>query len=85
MSRLKVRRVGEGLHPSEVVVAVATADGPEEEVAVDSRSLSGDTLEVGHPISRSEDRVLVELPRETMRGAWRVWVPADALTEDRSA
>jgi hypothetical protein len=81
MSRLKVRRVGEGLHPSEVVFAVATADGPEEEVTVDSRSLSGDTLEVGHPISRSEDRVLVELPRETMRGAWRVWVPADALTE----
>lgn len=82
---MKVRRVGEGLHPSEVVVAVVTADGTEEEVAVDSGSLSGNTLEVGHPISRADDRVLVELPRETMRGSWRLWVPADALTGEHAS
>ena len=85
MSRVKVRRLSEGLHPSEVVVTVVTADGSEEEVSVDSGSLSGDTLDVGHPISKDQGRVLVELPRETARGFWRLWVPTDALTEEHAA
>ncbi len=47
---------------------------------LDRRSVSDDlTIEVGHPITRREDRSLVELPRETARGCWRVWVPNDAL------
>jgi hypothetical protein len=85
MSRVNVRRLGEGLHPSEVVVTVVTAEGVEEEVSVHSGSLSGDTLEVGHPISKAQGRVLVELPRETARGFWRLWVPADAVTEEQAA
>lgn len=80
MAKLKVTRLGDGLHSSEVIVAVWTADGPREEVMLDRRSVSKDlTIDVGHPIARREDRSLVELPRETARGSWRVWVPNDAL------
>mgnify|MGYP000713441602 CR=1 FL=1 len=81
MPRLRVRQIGEGLHPSEVVVAVTTVDGTQEEVLVDNQSLRGDALEIGYPIATEGDRVLVELPRETARGSWRLWVPASALLE----
>jgi len=85
MLRVKVDRVREGQHPSEVVVSVATADGAREEVIVDIRSLRDDTLEVGYPVGRDRGRVLVELPRETLRGIWRVWVPAESLVGDAAA
>lgn len=81
MPRLKVRRIGDGLHPSEVVVAVTTVDGALEEVLVDNQSLSNDALEIGYPVATEGDRSLVELPRETARGSWRLWVPTSALTE----
>jgi len=81
---VKVRIVVDGMderartlpmHPSEVIVAVTDADGHDEEVIVDRRSLSGESLGIGHPVGRDGDRLLVELPRETAGGAWRVWVP----------
>lgn len=77
--RVKVRQVGEALHPSEVVVQVKTADGAEN-LAVDKRSLGKDsTLSVGAPLGQNGDLWLIELPRETMRGGWRVWVKGSAL------
>ena len=83
--RVKVQEVGAGLHPSEVVVQVKTVTGSEN-LVVDKRSLENGTLAVGSPIARKGDQWLVELPRETMRGAWRVWVKRGALTyEDREA
>jgi hypothetical protein len=81
MFRIKIQRVGQGSHPSEVVVAVTTADGAREELVVDDRSLRNDTLGVGFPVGRQDDRWLVELPRETLRGLWRVWVRQDAIVE----
>jgi hypothetical protein len=44
--RLKVKKVrGEGSHPSELVVAIETADGEQERLVIDKRSLDGgDTL-----------------------------------------
>lgn len=82
MARVKVSEVGEGLHPSEVVVAVATNDGTEN-LVVDRLSLKNGTIEVGHPIRQQGDLYLVELPRETMSGSWRVWVHSDdILLED---
>ena len=41
MCRVKVRTVGVGQHPSEAVVAITTADGKQEELIVDKRSLEG--------------------------------------------
>jgi len=81
MPRLQVRRIGEGLHPSEVVVEVTTVDGAQEEVLVDNQSLRDDALEIGYPVATDGDRALVELPRETARGSWRLWVPTSAMEE----
>lgn len=78
MMRVKVERVGGGLHPSEVVVAVETKTG-REELSVDGRSLQDSSqdssLEIGWPVGQDETHYLVELPNETFRGFWRVWVP----------
>jgi hypothetical protein len=79
MLRLKVETVCEGQHPSEVVVSVTTADGQSEQLVVDTRSLKDNTVEVGYAVGRDNDRFLVELPRETSRGLWRLWVPKDSL------
>jgi hypothetical protein len=74
MYRVKVRTVGDGQHPSEAVVSVNTADGKQEELIVDKRSLEEGWLRVGYPLRSHSGQFLIELPRETMRGAWRVWV-----------
>jgi hypothetical protein len=85
MLRLKVERIREGQHPSELVVAVTTADGQREELIVDQRSLTGDTIEIGYPVGSEKNRLLVELPRETLRGLWRVWVGQDDVTKGVAA
>lgn len=81
MMRLIVEEVGRGLHPSEVVVAVKTADG-QQRLVVSSRSLQKGSISVGWPLGERDDATLVELPRETQSGAWRVWVPKDQLVEE---
>jgi hypothetical protein len=75
MYRVKVRMVGTGQHPSEVIVAVTLPDGKQEELIVDQRSVEGEALRIGYPLRHHEGQYLIELPRETMRGSWRVWVP----------
>jgi hypothetical protein len=87
MLRVKVRQVRDGLHPNEVVVAFDNAEGTQETLVVDRRSLRGDTIRVGYPVGsdQANGRLLVELPRETMRGQWRVWVPSDSLVKDEAA
>lgn len=85
MARIKVRQVGNGLHPSEVVVEVRAAEGERERLVVDRRSLRDDTLGVGYPVGQDHDRLLVELPRETQRGLWRVWVSPELVVEDAAA
>jgi hypothetical protein len=80
MMRLKVEEVGKSLHPNEVVVAVRTTDGPER-LVVSRRSLVEGSVEVGWPLGSEGDLFLVELPRETQTGAWRVWVPKEQLIE----
>jgi hypothetical protein len=77
--RIKVTTIGRGLHPSEVVVQVKTTGGVEN-VVVDKRSLQSGKIDVGAPLARRGDEWLVELPRETMRGAWRIWVKRSLLS-----
>jgi hypothetical protein len=79
MYRVKVRTVGDGQHPSEAVVSVTTAEGRQEELIVDKRALEGGTLRVGYPLKRQAGQFLIELPRETTGGAWRVWVRENQL------
>jgi hypothetical protein len=81
--RIKVQEIGVALHPSERVVEVKTATG-KERLIVDRRSIENGTLSVGSPISRSGELWLVELPRETMAGVWRIWVKSNALVNEPS-
>ena len=86
MYRVKVRTVGAGQHPSETVVAVTTADGKQEELIVDKRrSLEGGSLRIGYPLRSQAGQFLIELPRETMRGSWRIWVRENELEQERAA
>jgi hypothetical protein len=85
MAQIKVDEVRKGQHPSEVVVAVKTADGSSERVIVDRRSIRDGMLEIGYPVGYDRDRLLIELPRESVRGVWRVWVPRDAVTQKAAA
>ena len=74
--RLQVTQVSEGPGPGEVVVEIMTASGITEEVVLHIRSIEADMIEIGFPILHSEDKSLVELPRESTSGRWRVWVPS---------
>lgn len=83
MMRLKVEKIGEGLHPSEYVVGVRTKGGTEE-LVLDPRSIQGDTVVIGWPVGSEGGYQLVELPRPTSRGARRVWVKKEDLIPDRA-
>ena len=83
MRRIKVRIVGEGFHPSEVLVSIPTAEGGEEKLVVDRRSIEeNESIEIGYPIAKTADSFLVELPTETVRGMWRIWIPQSSLIEE---
>jgi hypothetical protein len=72
--KVKISKRSQGLHPSEVVVTVRTTDG-DQSLVVDRRSiLQGDFLAIGFPVGEEGQNSLVELPRETSTGCWRVWV-----------
>jgi len=83
MTRLKVEKVGEGLHPGELVVSVRTKDGPDEMV-IDCRLLRHDSVQVYRLVQLGAETGFsrVELPRETSRGTRLVWVRTDDLVDD---
>jgi hypothetical protein len=81
MMRLKVEKVGQGLHPSEFVVSVNTKDGPVSLVVEPSVIDAEGTVNVGWPVATQGNLFLVELPRETMNGSWRVWVADKELKQ----
>jgi hypothetical protein len=84
MMLLKIKKLGEGLHPSEIFVSVETKSGPEQ-VAVDAKALRNGTLPIGWPVGRTGSFLLVELPRPTVSGIRRVWVRKEELIPDRTA
>jgi hypothetical protein len=73
--RVKVRAVGTGSRPNDVVVEVTTVVGPQRMVT-DRNSVETGSLSVGYPLQRDDGFVLVALPRQTDNGSYRVWVPA---------
>lgn len=77
---LKCRLLGEGPGPSEIIVEITTWDG-NEEVVVSSTQIRDNHLEIGSVIGVQEKFALVELPRETTSGKWRVWVPQSEILE----
>ena len=82
MMRLKVEKIGEGLHPSEIVVSVKGKDGPTALVLDPSIIFEDGTVNVGWPVATNGNLFLIELPRETMNGSWRIWVPGEELKSE---
>jgi hypothetical protein len=83
--RMKVREIGPGLHPSEVVVEVRTVNGAER-LVVDRGSIPDKTLFVGwRPLGQKNGQWLIELPNETMSGTWRVWVKRNEILSETQA
>jgi hypothetical protein len=78
MMKVKVAEAGKGLHPSEVVVTVKTIDG-DQSLVIDRRSLDNGFIRIGYPIREHKKNYLIELPRETSSGSWRVWVSKTQL------
>jgi hypothetical protein len=76
--RVKITGREAGSIPSEEIVTISTARGPEE-VVVHTSQVTDDGVEAGF-IGERDDQVLVELPRETLSGRWRIWVPKSDLT-----
>jgi len=66
------------MYSEERIAEIRTVDGIEE-VPVHVSKIDGDMLLVSHPIGARGDDVLIELPQETMRGYWRVWVNKSEL------
>jgi hypothetical protein len=75
---IRCQKLMDGPGPSEAIVSVRTIAG-EEEVVVYTGSLSNGYLDVGPHLSKRSDQVLVELPRETASGRWRVWIPTSEV------
>ena len=76
--RVRIAEVGAGRDVSEKIVMIETVEGSEE-LAVDLGSIEEQSLDVGFPVSQQNGHFLVQLPRETLRGAWRVWVDQAAV------
>lgn len=70
--------VVDGLMPSEKIARIQTDDGKTEDVAVSAQSITGDKL-LASEIGRSGGKVLVELPRESSSGRWRIWVKESSV------
>ena len=77
---LKTRDQKNGPGPSEVVVGIATRDG-NEEVVVSRGQVNNSLLAVSGVIGVKDSFALVELPRESTTGKWRVWVPESDVVE----
>lgn len=70
--------VSDGLMPDEKIAQIETADGKSEVVAVSKKNIQNNRL-MAFEIGRSEGKVLVELPRESTTGRWRIWVKESAI------
>ncbi len=70
--------VSKGLIPAEKTVFIQTVGGFTEEVTVSKKNLKKGKLEASE-IGRNNKKVLVELPRESASGRWRIWVARSSV------
>ena len=63
----------DGLMPNEKIARIKGADGRLEEVEVSTLNIENNKLLAFVVGKRGED-VLIELPRESTSGRWRMWV-----------
>ena len=82
---IRFTELAEGLGPSEVVVGVQTVEGKQEEVVISRKQANKGGIDVGSPILDERGRCLVELPRESVSGRWRIWVPRSEVIDPMTA
>lgn len=73
-----------GPGPSELIIEITTDNGTEE-VIIDKDILKEDAVDIGFVIARRNGHLLVELPRETVSGKSRVWVPKESVDQEIAA
>jgi hypothetical protein len=76
--RIKFKSRRQGPVPLEAVVIISAARGQTEEVIVHRSQIDERGIEV-HYIGERDGLLLVELPRQSMSGHQRVWVPKSAV------
>jgi hypothetical protein len=65
---------------SQKYVDIKTCEGVIEQVPVSTASLQDGGVEVWQVGADPETgRLLVELPNESVRGSWRIWIPKSAV------
>jgi hypothetical protein len=79
MIKVSTTSVLDGLVPTEKVARIQMAGGGIEEVSVSEKDISPDNRLLASFIGKDGERVLVELPRESASGRWRIWVNANAV------
>jgi hypothetical protein len=78
--RLSVKDIFDGMHPSERLVTIKTTHG-DDQLFVDGSIINDRSIPVSHALGSHNGHRLVELPRETVKGIWRVWVDQSDLVE----
>ena len=84
MNLLRIKTIGSGMHPDEVLVQVETRSGPEQLPVFLDEIQEDNFVRIGFPVDTANGHLLVELPSETARGSWRVWVKREDV-ENRSS
>lgn len=77
--------IADGPGPSEAIIGIRTREGGEEEVVLSKRQVHAGLVDIGAPILIEGDNVLIELPRETVSGRWRIWVDRSQTAEAAAA
>jgi hypothetical protein len=80
---VKCEMIAEGPGPSEATVGILTVEGYREEVVLAKRMLHHGTMNIGSPLLHEKGRYLIELPRETASGRWRIWIPESEVADAR--
>jgi hypothetical protein len=75
--RIRTAKQVVGPIPSEKIATIRTTSSTEE-VIVHVSQIDPKGIEVGL-ITQRGNEFLVELPRESLAGHWRVWVPKSAV------
>lgn len=76
---LRVEKLMDGPGPGEALVTFSTISGKAEQVILNQATIEDNMILVGYPIREKEEQSLIELPRETLSGRWRVWVSKEAV------
>lgn len=80
---VKCEMIAEGPGPSEAIVGILTVEGHREEVVISKRVFHQGTMNVGFPLNHDKNQYLIELPRESASGRWRIWIPESEVVNDR--